>query len=82
MHDPSSGEKPALMVGFKGDSDLTQAMKEAGSVAADTAPDGEIIDFCVVKSGEPGISEYMLNSVKPFYQRPRSTSWVSIFGGR
>ena len=75
MHDPSSGENPALVVGFKGDSDLTQAMNEAGSVAADTAPDGEIVDFVVVKSGEPGISEYMLKSVKPFYQRTRWPSW-------
>jgi len=80
MHDPSSGDSPALVVGFKGDSDLTQAIKEAGSVAADTAPDGEIVDFVVVKSGEPGISEYMLKSVRPFYQRTRWPSWLPRFG--
>lgn len=69
MHDPSVGEKPSLVVGFEGDGDLTQAMKEAGSVAADTAPKGELVDFSILKRGELGLSEYMFKSVKPFYER-------------
>ena len=81
MHDPESGEKPGLIVGFEGDGDLTDAMKEAGSVAADTAPGGEPVDFTVLKRNEAGISAYMYASVKPFYQR----SWgakLRAFVGR
>lgn len=69
MHDPGSDEKPTLVVGFEGDNDLDQAMKEAGSVAADTAPRGELVDFTRIKPNEPGISAYMYESVKPFYER-------------
>lgn len=69
MQDPSIGEKPTLVVGFEGDQDLTEAMKQAGSVAADTAPKGELVDFTVIKRGEKGIGDYMLNSVEPFYER-------------
>jgi hypothetical protein len=79
MHDPSAGEKPSLIVGFEGDGDLTQAMKEAGSVAADTAPKGELVDFSILKRGEPGLSEYMLKSVKPFYERTWRSKLRSLF---
>lgn len=79
MHDPSSGEKPSLVVGFEGEADLTEAMKEAGSVAADTAPKGELVDFAVLKRGEPGISDYMFQSVKPFYERTWGAKLRSLF---
>lgn len=69
MYDASSSEKPSLVVGFEGDKDLSEAMKEAGSVAADTAPNGELVDFAILKRGEPGLSDYMFSSVKPFYER-------------
>jgi len=80
MHDPSSSEKPSLVVGFEGDSDLTEAMKEAGSVAADTAPKGELVDFAVLKKGEPGLSDYMFSSVTPFYERTWGRKLLSLFG--
>jgi hypothetical protein len=79
MHDPASSEKPSLVVGFDGDRDLTEAMKEAGSVAADTAPKGELVDFIVLKKHECGISEYMFNSVKPFYERGLAGKLRSLF---
>ena len=69
MHDASTSEKPTLVVGFEGDGDLSKAMQEAGSVAADTAPKGEPVDFTVLKKGEAGLSDYMFKSVKPFYER-------------
>lgn len=80
MHDPSSSEKPSLVVGFEGDTDLSEAMKEAGSVAADTAPKGELVDFIVLRRGEPGISEYMFTSAKPFYERTWGSKLRSLFG--
>lgn len=80
MHDTSTGEKPTLVVGFEGDQDLTEAMKQAGSVAADTAPKGELVDFTVIKRGEPGIGNYMFESVRPFYERTWGTKLRSLFG--
>jgi len=82
MHDPSSTEKPSLVVGFEGDTDLSEAMKEAGSVAADTAPKGELVDFAVLKRGEPGISDYMFQSVKPFYERTWGGKLRTLFSKR
>ena len=79
MHDQSSGEKPTLIVGFEGDQDLTEAMKQAGSVAADTAPKGELVDFVVIRRGESGIGSYMFNSVKPFYERTWGAKLRSLF---
>ena len=80
MRDPESGDKPALVVGLEGNGDLSQAMKEAGSVAADTVPRDELVDFTELKRGAQGISEYMFNSVKPFYVRTWGVKLRSIFG--
>lgn len=79
MHDPSSGDKPTLVVGFEGDQDLAGAMKEAGSVAVDTVPKGELVDFIVIKRGESGIADYMFKSVKPFYERSFGSKLRSLF---
>ncbi|MGC3962353.1 MAG: enhanced serine sensitivity protein SseB C-terminal domain-containing protein [Rhodocyclaceae bacterium] len=79
MHDASTGEKPALVVGFEGEGDLGKAMQAAGSVAADTAPKGELVDFTVLKRGEAGLSDYMFKSVKPFYERSWGAKLRSIF---
>jgi hypothetical protein len=80
MHDVSVNVKPSFVVGFDGESGLAEAMKEAGSVAADTAPKGESVDFVVLKRNEPGISDYMFKSVKPFYERTWGSKLRSMFG--
>ncbi|MDR0480450.1 MAG: enhanced serine sensitivity protein SseB C-terminal domain-containing protein [Gallionellaceae bacterium] len=69
MQDPTTGEKPALVIGFDGEGDMTEALKQAGSVAADTAPKGEIVDFVLLRKDDSSISEYMFESVQPFYER-------------
>lgn len=79
MLDLSVSDKPSLVVGFEGDGDLTQAMKEAGSVAADTAPKGEAVDFSILKRGERGLSAYMFKSVMPFYERTWRGKLRSLF---
>ena len=79
MHDAASSEKPTLVVGFDGDGDLAEAMREAGSVAVDTAPKGELVDFVVLKKHERGISDYMFKSVKPFYERGLAGKLRSFF---
>jgi hypothetical protein len=79
MHDASISEKPSLVVGFEGEGDLSKAMQAAGSVAADTAPKDEPVDFTVLKRGEAGLSDYMFKSVKPFYERSWGIKLRSIF---
>lgn len=79
MHDASASEKPTLVVGFEGEGDLSKAMQAAGSVAADTAPKGEPVDFTVLKNGEAGLSDYMFKSVKPFYERSWGSKLRSLF---
>ena len=69
MHDQSANEQPSLVVGFVSDGDPTEALREAGSVAADTAPRGQAVEFVLIKPEEQGISQYMLDEVRPFYQR-------------
>ncbi|MEW9572109.1 enhanced serine sensitivity protein SseB C-terminal domain-containing protein [Rhodanobacter sp. Si-c] len=72
MHDPSTQEKPSLVVGFEGEA-LERAMQEAGSVAADTAPKGVSVDFIKIVRGGEGLSAYFLKSVQPFYERAERT---------
>lgn len=79
MHDVSVQEKPSLVVGFEGEG-LERAMQEAGSVAADTAPKGQPVDFVKVIRGEKGLSSYFMESVKPFYERSWGAKLKSIFG--
>lgn len=69
MSDAGADADPVLVVGLEGEGDITAAMKEAGAVAADTAPRGEPVDFVVVERGEGGISGYFTESVEPFYRR-------------
>ncbi|MZR61440.1 enhanced serine sensitivity protein SseB C-terminal domain-containing protein [Alcanivorax sp. DP30] len=66
MHDPESGDKPTLVVGFEGKA-LDQAMREAGSVVVDTAPDNQPVDFVVVDEHGSGVGGYLRES-GAFYQ--------------
>lgn len=53
---------------FSGVGDISRAMAEAGSAAADNAPSGTPVDFVSVVRGEPGISEYFIGNVEPFHR--------------
>lgn len=79
MHDPAASSAPALLVGIEGDGDLGLAIREAGAVAADTVPSGEMVDVTRVQQGDAGLSDYFVNSVKPFYERSWSTRICSFF---
>jgi hypothetical protein len=59
---------------------LERANQEAGSVAADTAPKGQPVDFVKVVAGDEGLSSYIFKSVKPFYERSWGSKLKSIFG--
>lgn len=69
MHDASLDQKPGLIIGIEADGDIEQVIREAGSVARDTAPEGEAVDMCRVQEGEPGLSDYFLTKTTPFYER-------------
>ncbi|MFP3851646.1 enhanced serine sensitivity protein SseB C-terminal domain-containing protein [Pseudomonas sp. W5-01] len=51
MHDASVDQKPHLIIGIEADGDIERVMREAGSVAGDTAPDGEPVDLYRVTKG-------------------------------
>ncbi|MDR7194562.1 enhanced serine sensitivity protein SseB C-terminal domain-containing protein [Luteimonas terrae] len=69
MHETESAQAPTWIVGLEGDGDMDAVMRQAGSVAADTAPRGEPVDFVRVQRGEGGLSDHFTSLVKPFYKR-------------
>jgi hypothetical protein len=69
MHDPSRDEKPHLVVGLAIDGAPEAIVREAGSIAADTAPNREPVDLVLITPGQPGLSAYFLDAVPPFYKR-------------
>lgn len=81
MQEPTA-QTPSLVVGFSGAGDISRAMAEAGSVAADTALRGTPVDFVNVVRGEKGMSDYFIRSVKPFYRRTLVTAIKGLFSGR
>lgn len=80
MHDQAADEKPNLLVGLELDgegegAEIEALLYQAGSVASETAPDEEPVDFCLVSEKERGISHYLIAHIQPFYQR-RWGSWL------
>jgi len=81
MHDAENEEKPHLVIGIQCDGGYEEIVREAGVVASDTAPKGEVVDIVQVEASDSGISEYFRNSVKPFYTRSWRAKLGSLFGG-
>ncbi|MCC5085436.1 MULTISPECIES: enhanced serine sensitivity protein SseB C-terminal domain-containing protein [Xanthomonas] len=79
MHDPAAFSAPALLVGIEGDGDLGMVIREAGAIAADTVPSGEMVDLTRVQRGDAGLSSYFIDSVKPFYERSWTARIRSVF---
>ncbi|MBH3273331.1 enhanced serine sensitivity protein SseB [Serratia marcescens] len=78
MHDQAADEKPNLLLGLEVDAEpaeIEALINEAGSVASETAPNDEPVDFCLVSEKERGISHYLISHTQPFYQR-RWGSWL------
>jgi hypothetical protein len=78
MHNPSEDDKPHLIVGIEAHGDFENVIREAGTVAADTAPEGEPVDLIRVIRGESGIGRYFVEEVKPFYQREGSNDLSGV----
>jgi len=69
MLDKSTNEKPHLIVGIEADGDYENVLHEAGTVAADMAPEGEPVNFLRVTRGDRGVGQYLIEEVKSFYER-------------
>lgn len=80
MHDQSVDEKPHLVVGIEADGDVESAIREAASVAADTAPNNEAVDFFRISKDDSGLSNYFLTESQPFYERKWTARMRSLFG--
>ena len=78
MHNPSEDEKPHLIVGIEAEGDFENVIREAGAVAADTAPQGEPVDLIRVVRGQSGMAQYFLEEVKPFYEREGSNDVSAV----
>lgn len=80
MHEPGATPEQSLVIGIEGEGDLDAALQEAGMVAGDTAPRDVPVDITRVQPGDPGFSEYFLNSTTPFYERRWGTRLKSALG--
>jgi hypothetical protein len=80
MFDRTRDERPHLIIGIEADGEFESVVREAGTVASDTAPDKEPVDLIRVVRGKYGIEKYFLDTVKPFYERePGATQQKSWF---
>lgn len=79
MHNPSLDDKPHLIVGIEADGDVEEILREAGTMIGGTVPDGDPVDMLNIKRGEPGVSQYFLKNVNPFYKRSLGIKLKSLF---
>lgn len=85
MHDPEQDEHPHLIVGIEIDGEADQVLREAGAVAADSAPQGEPVDLVRVDPADTGLSAYFIKQTEPFYERPAAPPSApprKVFGKR
>ena len=80
MHDASVDQKPHLIIGIEASGDIEKVIREAGVVAADSAPDGEAVDLYRVNADDSGLSQYFIHDTTPFYERKLATRLKSWFG--
>lgn len=80
MHDASIDDKPHLLIGIEAEGDIERVIQEAGNVAGDTSPDGEPVDLYRVDPTDKGLSQYLINETKPFYERSWGSKIQSFFG--
>lgn len=79
MHDASIDEKPHLIIGIEADGDIETIINEVGNVASDSAPDDETVDLFQIQLNESGISQYFVESSKPFYEQSLGKKISSFF---
>ncbi|MBM1144443.1 enhanced serine sensitivity protein SseB C-terminal domain-containing protein [Alcanivorax sp. ZXX171] len=92
MQEGGDAPRQSLLVGLRGDG-LVRARHAAGSVIADTAPEGRAVDLIEIAGDaeEGGVAGYLRDETTPFYQRravagvppdaPRRPWWRRLLGG-
>ncbi len=68
IHDPSSGEKPHLIIGIEASGDFQKIVGEAGVTAQGLLGKEEFADFIQVGGGTGSFDSYFKKQTKPFYQ--------------
>jgi len=74
MFDPSHDDKSHLVVGIDADNAIESIIHEAGTVAADTSPDGQSVDLYRIDLNDDGLSQHFIHKVTPFYTRKDSAN--------
>ena len=67
FHNPESGEPPHLLIGIDASGDWEKVFGDAGLIGTEVMGKDEIIDF--IRLDNSGFSQYIINSVKPIYQK-------------
>ena len=80
MNQPDVTPSTSLVIGLDGDEKMEDVIREVGTVAADTRPRELPVDLIQIRRGEAGLSEYMLNSTKPFFERSWGAKLKLAFG--
>lgn len=68
IHDPSTSEKPHLIIGIEASGDFQRIVGEAGMTAQGILGDEEFVDFIQVGGGKGSLDSYFKKQTKPFYQ--------------
>ena len=68
IHNPSSGEKPHLIIGIEASGDFQKIVGEAGMTAQGVLSKEEFVDFIQVGGGKGSLDSYLKKQTKPFYQ--------------
>jgi len=68
IHDPSSGEKPHLIIGIEADGDFRKIAGEAGMTAQGVLDKEEFADFIQVGGNNGSLDSYFKKQTQPFYK--------------
>jgi hypothetical protein len=68
IHNPSSGEKPHVMIGIEAAGDFRTIVGEAAMVAQGVSQKDEIVDFIQVGGPQGSLDSYFKKQTTPFYQ--------------
>jgi hypothetical protein len=71
IDNPNDDDPSHLVIGIEADGDWEEVIREAGTIAADTAPGEEPIDLFRVIREESMLARYFAEKSVPFYERSR-----------
>jgi hypothetical protein len=69
QRDDGDDAEAHLVVGVAGEGNIAQVLREAGTVAADSAPPGQPVDLFLITPDDDELSRHFSEHVTPFYER-------------